>query len=32
MYGTKFSVIIVELYSVVYLTKILVFLSFDVSM
>ena len=26
------SVIIVELYSVVYLTKILVFLSFDVRM
>lgn len=32
MYGTKFSVIIVELYFVVYLTKILVFLSFDVRM
>lgn len=32
MYGTKSSVIIVELYSVVYLTKILVFLSFDVRM
>lgn len=32
MYGTKFSVIIVELYSVAYLTKILVFLSFDVRM
>ena len=32
MYGTKFSVIIVELYSVVYLTMILVFLSFDVRM
>ena len=32
MYGTQFSVIIVELYSVVYLTKILVFLSFAVRM
>lgn len=32
MYGTKFSVIIVKLYSVAYLTKILVFLSFDVRM